>query len=130
MEGVQIKKFSELGGYQEQKNELKKLANLYSNHIFHFRDLGLTEVTKSILISGPGGAGKSAFAKAFCLELGFPCKIVNCVELISGITGQLEARIRNLVEEAKANSPCTILFEDIDIIANEKSGSSGKQEGN
>lgn len=127
IDGVKLRDFSELGGYDEQKSKLIEIAKLYREHIQDFKLLGLEEVTKIVLLTGPVGAGKSTFARAFCKEVGFPCKFINCVELVSGITGQLEARIRNLVEEAIESSPCTIVFEDLDVIANDKHNQASKE---
>ncbi|KAF7638535.1 hypothetical protein Mgra_00001910 [Meloidogyne graminicola] len=73
---------------------------------------------KGLLLHGPPGCGKSLFARAISGELQLPIFCVSSTELIAGISGDSERRIRQLFVDAEAsNSQTLILIEDIDVIA-------------
>lgn len=50
-------------------------------------------------------------------ELGIPLLKVAAPELVAGVSGESEARIRELFEQALAMSPCVIFLDEIDAVA-------------
>uniref|UniRef100_A0A1I8B278 AAA+ ATPase domain-containing protein n=1 Tax=Meloidogyne hapla TaxID=6305 RepID=A0A1I8B278_MELHA len=73
---------------------------------------------KGLLLHGPPGCGKSLFARAISGELQIPILSISSTELIAGISGDSERRIRQLFVDAEsANTQTLILIEDIDVIA-------------
>ncbi|KAF8360880.1 mac-1 [Pristionchus pacificus] len=110
--------FKEIGGCEEQKLEICRL----SMHVARPRTFNLLNVEppKGCLIHGPPGCGKTMFAQAVAGEFGVPIVQLAVTELVSGVSGETEERIRNLFETAKKNAPCIVILDDIDAIAPKK----------
>ncbi|GMS83515.1 hypothetical protein PENTCL1PPCAC_5690, partial [Pristionchus entomophagus] len=110
--------FKEIGGCDEQKLEICRLAM----HVARPRTFSLLNVEppKGCLIHGPPGCGKTMFAQAIAGEFGVPIVQLAVTELVSGVSGETEERIRNLFETAKRNAPCIVILDDIDAIAPKK----------
>ncbi|BFZ07414.1 hypothetical protein BsWGS_10453 [Bradybaena similaris] len=77
-------------------------------------------VPKSILIHGPTGCGKSLLAKAIAGEYKVPLVSVTATELVGGISGDSEANIRDLFNQAAELAPCILLIDDVDAIATKR----------
>lgn len=73
-----------------------------------------------VLIHGPPGCGKTRFAHSVAGELNLPLIHVPCTELISGVSGESENKIRNLFQQAKENSPCIVLLDEVDVISSKR----------
>ena len=43
--------------------------------------------------------------------------MITASELVGGISGESERRIRNLFDEAEANAPCILFLDDLDSLA-------------
>ena len=69
-----------------------------------------------ILLCGAPGAGKSLLARAIAGESQATFFPVSSTEIIAGISGESEERIRMIFEAAKAHAPSIIVFDDIDVI--------------
>ncbi|GMR35853.1 hypothetical protein PMAYCL1PPCAC_06048, partial [Pristionchus mayeri] len=110
--------FKEIGGCEEQKLEICRLAM----HVARPRTFSLLNVEppKGCLIHGPPGCGKTMFAQAVAGEFGVPIVQLAVTELVSGVSGETEERIRTLFETAKKNAPCIVILDDIDAIAPKK----------
>lgn len=50
-------------------------------------------------------------------ELSIPLLKVAAPELVAGVSGESEARIRELFEQALAIAPCVIFLDEIDAVA-------------
>ena len=70
-----------------------------------------------VLICGSPGSGKTLLARAIAGESGgasfFP---VSSTEIVAGISGESEEKIRQIFEAAKSCAPSIIIFDDIDVI--------------
>ncbi|GMT14171.1 hypothetical protein PFISCL1PPCAC_5468, partial [Pristionchus fissidentatus] len=110
--------FKDIGGCEEQKLDMCRLAM----HVVRPRTFSLLKVEppKGCLIHGPPGCGKTMFAQAVAGQFGVPIVQLAVTELVSGVSGETEERIRNLFETAKKNAPCVIILDDIDAIAPKK----------
>jgi ribosome biogenesis ATPase len=69
-----------------------------------------------ILLCGAPGSGKSLLARAIAGESNATFFPVSSTEIIAGISGESEERIRMIFEAAKAHAPSIIVFDDIDVI--------------
>lgn len=72
---------------------------------------------KGFLLHGPPGCGKTALAEALAGELELPLIKVSSTELVGGISGESEEKIRLLFKSAAEHAPCFVLLDEIDVIA-------------
>ncbi|CAK5042200.1 unnamed protein product [Meloidogyne enterolobii] len=109
-------KFEDVGGCEAQFLEaIYMLMHLKQPELC--TNLGVNP-PKGLLLHGPPGCGKSLFARAISGELQIPILSISSTELIAGISGDSERRIRQLFVDAEArNTQTLILIEDIDVIA-------------
>ncbi|EPZ32155.1 AAA+ ATPase domain-containing protein [Rozella allomycis CSF55] len=56
---------------------------------------------RGVLLHGPPGTGKTSLALAIAGELGLPFIKLAAPEIVSGMSGESEARVREIFEEAK-----------------------------
>ncbi|CAK5069420.1 unnamed protein product [Meloidogyne enterolobii] len=109
-------KFEDVGGCEAQFLEaIYMLMHLKQPELC--TNLGVNP-PKGLLLHGPPGCGKSLFARAISGELQIPILSISSTEIIAGISGDSERRIRQLFVDAEArNTQTLILIEDIDVIA-------------
>lgn len=122
--------------------------------LIHFREPTLyhdsgIEPPKGFLIYGPTGVGKSALVQAILNDLKYgrqidsqpqdilrangACPDLTCLkaistELVTGITGESEAKIREIFTLAQSLEPCIIFIDDIDAISSTRDGLSRDME--
>ncbi|XP_043251788.1 nuclear valosin-containing protein-like [Colletes gigas] len=107
--------FSNIGGCDKVlKTVCKLLAHMKHPEIF--KQLGISP-PRGFLLHGPPGCGKTLLGHAIAGELGIPLLKVAAPELVAGVSGESEARIRELFEQALALSPCVIFLDEIDAVA-------------
>lgn len=69
-----------------------------------------------VLICGAPGSGKSLLARAIAGESGSTFFAISSTEIVAGISGESEERIRMIFEAAKAHAPSIIVFDDLDVV--------------
>lgn len=74
-----------------------------------YRWLGV-EPPRGVLLHGPPGCGKTALANAIANECGVPFLRVSAPEVVSGMSGESEAKIRQLFQEAASLAPCIVFI--------------------
>ncbi|XP_032669181.1 nuclear valosin-containing protein-like isoform X2 [Odontomachus brunneus] len=107
--------FSNIG---TSEKVLKTVCTLLA-HMKHpeiFKQLGISP-PRGFLLHGPPGCGKTLLAHAVAGELNMPLLKVAAPELIAGVSGESEARIRELFDQALALVPCVVFLDEIDAIA-------------
>lgn len=118
--------FSDFGGIQDVIVELKRLlyhirnANLY-------RQLGV-EPPRGFLLNGPPGVGKSLLVEALANDLKVPCLRCGATEIIAGISGESEEKIRELFSLAKSLRPCLLFIDEIDAITPKRENAAREME--
>ncbi|KAL6749669.1 P-loop containing nucleoside triphosphate hydrolase protein [Haematococcus lacustris] len=75
------------------------------------------EPPRGVLLHGPPGCGKTALANAIANECGVPFLRVAAPEVVSGMSGESEAKLRSLFQEAADLAPCIVFIDEIDAIA-------------
>jgi ribosome biogenesis ATPase len=80
-----------------------------------YRHLGV-EPPRGILLHGPPGTGKTSLALAIAGELDIPFIRLSAPEIVSGMSGESEARLREIFQEAKAQAPCLVFIDEIDAV--------------
>ena len=78
-----------------------------------------------MLLLGPPGSGKSAFARPSGAETGRPTLILDVGSLLGSLVGQSEANIRQALRQVDAMSPCVVMVDEVEKALAGSSGSSG-----
>ena len=107
--------FSNVAGMEEEKEELKEIVE-FLKHPLKFRDMG-ARIPKGIILVGSPGTGKTLLAKATAGEANVPFYSISGSDFVEMYVGVGAARVRDLFEEAKKNSPCIIFIDEIDAVA-------------
>ena len=118
--------FADIGGDQEMFGELKKML-LHLTHPEIYQELGVTPPC-GLLLYGPPGCGKTLLGKSIAGQLSIPLIYVVGTELVGGMSGESEQRVRDLFDCAKENSPCVLFLDEIDAIAQPRENSSKDME--
>jgi transitional endoplasmic reticulum ATPase len=109
-------KWSDIGGLDEAKQELKEVVEWPLKKPDSFRRLGITP-PKGVLVFGPPGCGKTLLARAVATESEANFISVKGPELISKWVGESEKAIREVFRKARTAAPAIIFFDEIDALA-------------
>jgi hypothetical protein len=80
---------------------------------------------KGVLLLGPPGSGKSAFARALGVETGRPTLILDVGSLLGSLVGQSEANLRQALRQVDAMSPCVVMVDEVEKALAGSTGPSG-----
>ncbi|KAJ2659059.1 AAA ATPase afg3 [Coemansia sp. RSA 1200] len=119
--------FKDVAGCDEAKEEIMEFVKFLKEPEVYER-LG-AKIPKGAILSGPPGTGKTLLAKATAGEAGVPFLSVSGSEFVEMFVGVGSARIRDLFQTAKKNSPCIIFIDEIDAIGKAR-GRGGSYGGN
>ncbi|XP_069879369.1 nuclear valosin-containing protein-like isoform X2 [Dipodomys merriami] len=107
-------KFEDVGGNDSTLKEICKiLTHMCHPEVYHY--LGVVP-PRGVLLHGPPGCGKTLLAHAIAGELDLPILKVAAPEIVSGVSGESEQKLRDLFEQAVSNAPCIVFFDEIDAI--------------
>uniref|UniRef100_A0A8C6WL10 Nuclear VCP like n=1 Tax=Neogobius melanostomus TaxID=47308 RepID=A0A8C6WL10_9GOBI len=106
--------FEDVGGNEETLKDVCKLL-IHMRHPEVYQQLGMVP-PRGFLLHGPPGCGKTLLAQAVAGELGLPLLKVSAPELVSGVSGESEQKLRELFDTAVSSSPCILFIDEIDSI--------------
>ena len=115
--------FEDVAGVDEAVEELMELKEFLENPA-RFQALG-AKIPKGVLLYGPPGAGKTLLARAVAGEAGVPFFSISGSDFVEMFVGVGAARVRDLFEQAKANSPCIIFMDEIDAVGRQRGAGLG-----
>ncbi|XP_072526569.1 nuclear valosin-containing protein-like isoform X1 [Salminus brasiliensis] len=107
-------KFEDVGGNEETLTELCRLL-IHMRHPEVYQQLGVVP-PRGFLLHGPPGCGKTLLAQAVAGEMELPMLKVSAPELVSGVSGESEQKLRELFEQAVSSAPCVLFIDEIDAI--------------
>ncbi|KAM8949545.1 nuclear valosin-containing protein-like isoform 1-T1 [Lycaon pictus] len=107
-------KFEDVGGNDATLKEVCKML-IHMRHPEVYHHLGAVP-PRGVLLHGPPGCGKTLLAHAIAGELDLPILKVAATEVVSGVSGESEQKLRELFEQAVSNAPCVLFIDEIDAI--------------
>ncbi|XP_059062843.1 nuclear valosin-containing protein-like [Achroia grisella] len=106
--------FEDIGGISEIITQICDLI-LHMKHPEVYSQLGI-KAPRGALLHGPPGTGKTLLAHAIAGKLQLPLIAVSGTELVGGMSGESEERIRELFERAVSVAPCVLFIDEIDAV--------------
>lgn len=113
--------FSDIGGIKDIIEQVREVIELPIKRPDIFKYLGI-KPHKGIILFGPPGVGKTLVAKAIANEVKAHFILIRGPELLNKYHGQSEENLRNVFSEAQKKQPSIIYFDEIDSIAQVRSG--------
>ena len=106
--------FKDVAGCEEAKEELEDVIKFLKNPK-KFQKLG-GKLPKGVLLYGAPGTGKTLLAKAVAGEAGVAFFSASASEFVEMFVGVGAARVRDLFDQAKKNSPAIIFIDELDAV--------------
>nr|ADY05338.1 VCP-like protein [Bombyx mori] len=106
--------FEDIGGLSDIITQICDLI-LHMKHPEVYSKLGI-KAPRGALLHGPPGTGKTLLAHAIAGKLQLPLVSVTGTELVGGVSGESEERIRELFERAQAAAPSVLFIDEIDAV--------------
>ena len=115
--------FGDVAGVDEAKAELEEVVE-FLKYPERFLSLG-ARIPKGVLLVGSPGTGKTLLARAVAGEAGVPFFHISGSEFVEMFVGVGAARVRDLFEQAKRNSPCIVFVDEIDAVGRHRGAGLG-----
>ncbi len=115
--------FADVAGVEEAKAELEEVVE-FLKYPERFLSLG-ARIPKGVLLVGQPGTGKTLLARAVAGEAGVPFFSISGSEFVEMFVGVGAARVRDLFDQAKRNSPCIVFVDEIDAVGRHRGAGLG-----
>lgn len=122
-------RWEDVGGLDEQAEELKEVIELPLIKPELFRKVGITP-PKGILLHGPPGTGKTLLAKAVAASTNSTFIEIVGSELVQKFIGEGAKLVKEIFELAREKAPSIVFIDEIDALASKRidMGTSGERE--
>ncbi|TLM88099.1 ATP-dependent zinc metalloprotease FtsH [Pseudarthrobacter sp. NamE5] len=115
--------FADVAGSDEAVEELQEIKEFLQEPA-KFQAVG-AKIPKGVLLYGPPGTGKTLLARAVAGEAGVPFFSISGSDFVEMFVGVGASRVRDLFEQAKANSPAIIFVDEIDAVGRHRGAGIG-----
>lgn len=115
--------FADVAGLDEVVAELSEVKD-YLKDPARFQALG-AQLPRGLLLYGPPGSGKTLLARALAGETGAPFYSVSASSFVEVYVGVGAARVRQLFDEAKKNTPSIVFIDELDAVGRRRSADMG-----
>lgn len=115
--------FKDVAGQVEAKYELEEVV-AFLKHPDHFTKVG-AKIPRGVLLVGPPGTGKTLLAKAVAGESGVSFFHTSGSDFVEMFVGMGAARVRDLFEQARKQSPCILFIDELDAVGRTRGGGLG-----
>lgn len=129
--GLKIRKdlshgFERIGGYDALKEHIIQNIIAPMKDPERAKEMGM-ELPRGLILFGPGGTGKTVFAKALAKEVGLPLCTLSPENFMSSFVGESERQLRNIIKLAEEMAPIIIFIDEIDRLGGR--GEGGESDG-
>lgn len=111
--------YSDIGGLDMQKQELREAVELPLTHKGLYEQIGI-EPPRGVLLYGPPGTGKTMLVKAVAHHTKAAFIRVVGSEFVQKWLGEGPAMVRDIFRLAKENAPSIIFIDEIDSVATKR----------
>ncbi|MDQ1248647.1 MAG: cell division protease FtsH [Actinomycetota bacterium] len=115
--------FADVAGADEAVEELQEIKEFLAEPT-RFQAVG-AKIPKGVLLYGPPGTGKTLLARAVAGEAGVPFYSISGSDFVEMFVGVGASRVRDLFEQAKANSPAIVFIDEIDAVGRHRGAGLG-----
>ena len=115
--------FADVAGCDEAKEEVKEVVDFLKDPS-KFQKLG-GRIPRGLLLVGPPGTGKTLLAKSISGEAKVPFFAISGSDFVEMFVGVGAARVRDMFDQAKKNSPCIIFIDEIDAVGRQRGAGLG-----
>jgi ATP-dependent 26S proteasome regulatory subunit len=112
-------KFKDVGGMTELKEEIGMKIIYPLKHPEMFKAYGKA-IGGGILMYGPPGCGKTHLARATAGEIEASFITAGISEVLEMWMGNSERNLHGLFEQARANKPCVLFFDEVDALGSRR----------
>ncbi|ORY53128.1 26S proteasome subunit P45 [Rhizoclosmatium globosum] len=111
--------YSDIGGLDMQKQEIREAVELPLTHFDLYRQIGI-DPPRGVLLYGPPGTGKTMLVKAVAHHTTASFVRVVGSEFVQKYLGEGPRMVRDVFRLARENSPSIIFIDEIDAIATKR----------
>ncbi len=119
--------YEDIGGLGKEIRRIREMIELPLKHPELFERLGI-DPPKGVLLHGPPGCGKTLIARAVANETDAYFTHISGPEIMGKFYGESEGRLREIFEEARANTPAILFIDEIDAIAPKREDMGGEKQ--
>ncbi len=115
--------FADVAGCDEAKEEVRELVEFLRDPS-KFQKLG-GRIPRGVLMVGSPGTGKTLLARAIAGEAKVPFFSISGSDFVEMFVGVGAARVRDMFEQAKKQSPCILFIDEIDAVGRQRGAGLG-----
>ncbi len=115
--------FADVAGADEALEELQEIKDFLADP-GKYQAVG-ARIPKGVMLYGPPGTGKTLLARAVAGEAGVPFYSISGSDFVEMFVGVGASRVRDLLNQAKQNSPAIIFIDEIDAVGRHRGAGMG-----